>query len=91
MTYFPPPPSPDAMLTSGIQSAGCPLITSLVLFITGSMIIDPQDSFEVLCQFEHSMDWVESLVRGVHYWLIASLTALQFEHSCDSTMQSNNV
>ena len=26
-------------------------------------------------QFEHSLDWVESLVKGVHYWHIASLTA----------------
>ena len=34
-------------------------------------------------QFEHSLDWVESLVGGVHYWHIASLTTLQFEHSCD--------
>ena len=33
----------------------------------------------ILCslfiQFEHSLDWVESLVKGVHYWHIASLTA----------------
>ena len=33
----------------------------------------------ILCslfiQFEHSLDWVESLVKGVHYWKIASLTA----------------
>ena len=29
-----------------------------------------------LClQFELSVDWVESLVRGVHYWHIASFTA----------------
>ena len=35
--------------------------------------------------------WVESLVRGVHYWHICFAHCSQFEHSCDSTMQSNNV
>ena len=49
----------------------------------------------ILCslfiQFEHSLDWVESLVRGVHYWHICFAHCSQFEHSCDSTMQSNNV
>ena len=49
----------------------------------------------ILCslfiQFEHSLDWVESLVRGVHYWHICFAHCSQFEHSRDSTMQSNNV
>ena len=42
-------------------------------------------------QFEHSLDWVESLVRGVHYWHICFAHCSQFERSRDSTMQSNNV
>ncbi|XP_067031279.1 uncharacterized protein [Acropora muricata] len=47
-------PSPDKVEidpeTLKNESAGRPLITSLVLFITGSTIIDPQESFEVVFQ-----------------------------------------
>ena len=47
----------------------------------------------ILCslfiQFEHSLDWVESLVGGVHYWHIASLTTALCSLSTLVTPQSN--